>query len=630
MTANNTLSNAALPAPTLVGQAPHVRAVPPHERDKLIVSTRKVDGQWVIVSAYGDPVWWLASPTTNSIKAGTKLDFEQIAPAFRHVTKAMMYRLIRRGRDQQKRSGTASIVKTFTTLQPFLAFLEGLKIGSLAEVTSAVCHQYVESCRSSLTKAVSTKRQPLKPSGLYKRFQAVEAVHELSQYSDDPMLRAPWPETSADRLSGYGRAKRDGGTQTPLMPDEVFERLFQHAWAIVQKGERLLDLRDHVNNMKFAAQSEAAVVIRKNEALASLGWEHGLGELRAALFEVRTACYVVVASLSGCRNHELSFLRADACYSTIGSDGERYWWMRSKSTKTGIGDTEWMIPEAAVLALKTMDRWAAPYQAMLQAEIVAVRQKNPRATRIAEAQEHLDAIFIGVDKKQERQVRTLGTRQWNQLLKEFARDCQLDWLLATHQFRRKFANYAARSQFGDLRYLKEHFKHWTLDMTLHYALNEAQELTLYLEIEDELDGIKERVAGTWLEQDEPLAGGYGGRLMNWRSRSETVTLFKSHAHMVTSIAHSTAIRSNGHAFCTADDNLCVGNDLEPTRCAAGCGNAVIDRGHAPIYQRLHDDLVDLTKLQDIGEGGRARVRRDLERCRQVLADLGFTPSIEPT
>lgn len=625
-----TPSNRALPAPMLVGQAAHVRALSPHERDTLIVSTRKVDGQWVIVSAYADMVWWLANPTTNSIKAQTKLDFEQIAPAFRDATKAMMYRLIRRGRDQQKRSGTASIVKTFTVIQPFLEFLGSLGIDSLAQATPAVCYQYVDACRRALTNPVSTKRQPLKPSGLYKRFQAVEAIHELSQYSDDPMIRAPWPDTSADRLSGYGRSKRDSGTQTPLMPDDVFERLYQRAWATIQGAERLLDLRDHLNDMTIEALSEGMVLNRKNKALASLGWEHGLKGLRTALLELRTACYVVIASLSGCRNHEMSFVRAGAYYSTVGDEGERYWWMRSKSTKTGVGDTEWMIPEAAALALKTMDRWAAPYQVMLQAEIAAAREQNPRATRIAEAQEHVGAVFVGVDMKQERQVRTLGTRQWNALLKDFARDCHLDWPLATHHFRRKFANYAARSQFGDLRYLKEHFKHWSLDMTLHYALNEAQELTLFLEVEDELEGIKERVSATWLAPDEPLAGGYGNRLVNWRSRSEAITLFKSHAHMVRSIAQSTAIRSNGHAFCTADDNLCVGNDVEPTRCAAGCDNAVISRGHATIYQRMYDDLVGLTHLSDIGEGGRARVRRDLERCRRVLADLGFTPPTEPT
>lgn len=46
----------------------------------------------------------------------------------------------------------------------------------------------------------------------------------------------------------------------------------------------------------------------------------------------------------------------------------------------------------------------------------------------------------------------MSGQMWNLALKAFARKCGLSWDLASHQFRRKFANYAARSQFGDLRH----------------------------------------------------------------------------------------------------------------------------------------------------------------------------------
>lgn len=94
--------------------------------------------------------------------------------------------------------------------------------------------------------------------------------------------------------------------------------------------------------------------------------------------------------------------------------------------------------------------------------------------------------------------------------------------------------------------------------------------------------------------------------------------------MLKSISESTAIRSNGHAWCTADNDGCVGNTLERTRCGE-CNHAVIGRGHAAIYQRLYDDLKGLLYCTDIGEGGRQRVERDLKRCRDVLAQLGMDP-----
>jgi hypothetical protein len=162
-----------------------------------------------------------------------------------------------------------------------------------------------------------------------------------------------------------------------------------------------------------------------------------------------------------------------------------------------------------------------------------------------------------------------------------------------------------------------------MDMTLSYALNESQEMDLYIEIQDELEEIKAGVADDWFKTDG-LAGGYGRAIIDWRSKEENITLFKDWPSMVKSIAESTAIRSNGHAWCTADDTGCIGNTLEPTRCS-NCNNAVIGPIHKRLYQRLYDDLRKLLKHDDIGPGGQARVRRDMERCRQVLLDLGYDP-----
>jgi len=144
----------------------------------------------------------------------------------------------------------------------------------------------------------------------------------------------------------------------------------------------------------------------------------------------------------------------------------------------------------------------------------------------------------------------------------------------------------------------------------------------YLEIQDELDDIKVAVVDSWLDRSEPLAGGYGESLVAWRDSSESVIMFKSRADMVRSIANSTHIRSNGHAWCTADDRACVGNDFEKTRCGAGRDNAVVGREHAEIYEGIFGHLKELKTAKDIGPGGLARVQRDLKRSADVLTKLG--------
>lgn len=608
----------------IANQFLHVRGLGTVERDLLIISMRKVGATWVIVSRYGDDIWWLTGNTTNTIKAETQLDFTAVPPAFRDTVKAVMYRLMRRGRAGQKRLGAASLFKALTPMRLFLEYLQSLGISSLTKVSPLVCTNYAHTRRARTGATLS-------PSTLRKLLSTVETLYELSQYTDTPMLEHPWPDSSASQLAERD-SKNDAQRKTPLMPDNVFSTLFRSAWEVIQEAPKLIELHEEMMTIiaRSVDVSRATSKDRRNKRLHELGFKGGLARLRSAHSDIRTAAYIVIASLSGCRNHELAFLRKNAYYSTEDDEGERYWWMCSHSTKTGEGATEWMVPEAAITALKVLERWSAPYQATLRQEIEGLRIENPLDSRISEAEEHLDALLVGADSAKGNQIRTIGLRQWNQKLRMFAKHRGVTWELASHHFRRKFANYAARSQFGDLRYLKEHFKHWSMNMTLGYALNESQEMALYLEIEAELGAFKEQVVSDWLGPSTPLAGGYGNNIRDWRSREENIVLFKDHAHMVKSIAHSTAIRSNGHAWCTADDNLCVGNTIDRTRCGDGCANAVIGPAHATIYQGMYDQLMILRDADDIGKGGRARVQRDLNRCADVLLSLGYQATGEST
>jgi integrase len=611
----------------LLGQPNDARKLlPGPERDALVISMRKVDGVWRVVSSYGDDIWWPTGATTNVRQSNTKLDFTSIPAPFRESLKQMTYRYMRKGCGGSKRPGAATLVRGFREMTNFLRYAHTLGVTALGAISPLICSNYVHIAR---TKSLRGDR-PLAPGTLYKRIKGVSDIYELSQYTDDPVPEHPWPDSSADHLSGYSRSKQNNGKgQTPLIPDDIFVSLFQAAWKIVQDAPRLLGLRDEMEHIAVAKNDlhPNYVASLKTDALAKSGFEGTYKRLKMQLLEIRTACYVVIASLSGCRNHELANLRSDSYYSSEDDDGEQYWWLRSESTKTFEGSTEWMVPEAAVVALRVLELWAAPYQDMLRQEIDGYRAGDAGDVRIAQAEDHLDVLFVGVDYKKGNLVRTLGIQALNNDLKDFAKRYGMNWLLASHQFRRKFANYAARSQFGDLRYLREHFKHWTMDMTLGYAMNESQEVALYLEIQDEIDEIKEDVVESWLDGSEPLAGGYGDNIVDWRSRSENITLFKSRAAMIRSIAQSTPIRSNGHAWCTADDNLCVGNDLERTRCGDNCNNAVIGGRHASIYQGLYDHLKQLETSNDIGPGGRERVKRDVTRCATVLGKLGYNVGV---
>lgn len=604
-----------------------VRGLLASERDAQIISAAKVDGQWVIRSHYGDDIWYLDGFTSNTAESGKRIDFGSIPAVFRAVMKAIVFRYLRRGRAGQQRPKGGTVRNLLNNSRPFLRHLESLRLHSLSAASPLICSVYVQACRDYLQPHRS-KGKPLTQEGLLNRFVAVEALYELSQYTDDPMLQHPWPETTAKSMAGQkGTASfyRQGG-KTPLIPDVVFCTLFERAYNLVERGKALLDLRDGLDVVTAQCRglSVSAAQYAKNRYLTAHGWIGELSAFNRELVSLRTACYIVLASTSGCRNHELANVQSGGHHRTQGDDGTLYHWMRSRSDKTDIGVHDWMIPEAAVRALRVMERWAEPYQAMMAAEIVELRRANPHDPQINEVQKHRHALFLGSTIHKGNQVRTLSSGSWSNSLKSFAKDCELDWDLASHQFRRKFANYAAHSRFGDLRYLKEHYAHWSMDMALGYAMDESWgqhfDLELYADIQDELKAIKLGVAETWLG-DDPLSGGYGRALKKWQREPENLLIFKDRASMLASIADSTAIRSNGHAWCTADNDGCVGNTLERTRCG-GCDHAVIGRGHAAIYRQLYADLKQLLDCPGIGEGGRERVLRDLQRSREVLAQLG--------
>jgi site-specific recombinase XerD len=596
--------------------------------DSTVISSYILDGRLVVASRYGDDKWLFVNLPTNLQKSCCQIYWGRFPANLRSVLKTVCYRYLMRGRVGMARPSDRAIVLWAVDMKPFIDYLASQGITRLSDVRADACQSYVEACRRR-TRSTKHGEKPLAASYLGHLYGAVEKLYELSQFTDDAMPEHPWPDTSYSqlaKLTGAGTGKRGG--KTPLIPDDVFSTLFQRAWSMVEGAAPLLDLRDEWLPIRArdGQDWDAGTASKLLSALVKeRGWS-GAAEFSQALRDIRPACYIVIASLSGCRNHELAFLESGAVRSTLepsdrdGEEPRRYWWMKAKSTKTGEGVTEWMIPEAAVTAIRVLERWAAPYRAQLDREIAARREANPDDVEIAAALQHRKAIFLASEPRRGGQVRTLSNQMVNLDLRRFAQACDLDWELASHQFRRKFANYAARSQFGDLRYLKQHFKHWSMDMTLGYALNESQEMALYAEIQEELDDIKAGVVESWLEPSAPLAGRYGQRIAAWRG-TNPVTMFKSHKHMARSLAESTPIRSNGHAWCTADDDLCVGNDIERTRCST-CNDAVIGARHRPIYRGLLEHLDEVAASDDIGPGGLKAVERDRRRCQGVLLSLG--------
>ena len=516
-------------------------------QNRLIVSAVVIDGEFVILSRFGDDTWHFNNTPTNTGKYPSSIQFEIYPEVYRQTIKEVAFCYLTRGRDSRRKAQESSAHRFVVSLNPFIKYLERLGLPDIQKLQQPIFSNFVHESRSLISDIT---KKPLGKSALVQRFVGVEALYELSQYTKTPLIEHPWPDSSAVILANRTGANAPHKHQslTPLIPDDIFCAMFKKAHDQVEKADYLLNLRDEMEKINKLPITEGKQRTLKNKTLLKLGYPHKPFDLRKELTDLRTSCYIIIAATSGCRNHELANLQNGSHHKTEDDDGEIYHWMRAVSEKTYAGPSDWMVPPVAVRAIRIMERWAEPYQKKIAIEIAARRKANPRDPEIARAAKHAKALFLATNKSGGVEgCRSLGNSGWNVRLQEFVDSAGLNWEITTHQFRRKFANYAAHSKFGDLRYLKEHFKHWSMDMTLLYAMDDTWgqhfDLDLLFEVESEEQLIKEGVVSQWIDEKN-LGGGYGRSLKGWQRDPLNLAIFPDHATMIKSIAESTAIRSN--------------------------------------------------------------------------------------
>ena len=433
-------------------------------------------------------------------------------------------------------------------------------------------------------------------------------------------MQHPWPESSASHLAGL---TGQGGhefqeARTEIITDDILGPLFQSAVEWLDRVEEVVSLRAQVDEWKSEEKSYVFIAT----SLKKLGWS--LREIRTAEQHLQTACMCIILITSGIRVSELCSLENQCSFKTLDEEGEPFYWMRGISYKTGVGACEWLVAEITHRALAVAERMVRPLQAQLEQCIFDRQSDYSKAPDIAKLSGHAHRLFLASKKKQNNQIGTLSINSVIIRLNMFAAQCGLEWHFAPHQFRRTFAVYAAHSALGDLRYLRDHFKHWSLDMTILYAMSRLQDAELYDSVGLAALSIKTDLLEHWLEPDAILVGGAAEPIRAFRTKNEALVTKKDRAEMAKTISPLVHLRATGVAWCTADTGGCNGGQgVEKTRCA-DCGNAVIDESRKPMWQGIYAQQVELRDLTDIGPGGNERVERDIQRCEIVLKGLGAT------
>ncbi len=586
-----------------------LKALPGGEVLQGIMTTDRAEGALYVLSRYEDPQWWLpkSKDTGNHRDSHRKLDFTRISGE-QLCAEAKL--VIARSIWAENSLANATIRTRFENLVHWLNWLHGQGIRSHTQVTPLVALRYVQYVRGlTLPNKPGT---PLSGTTKFYRLFAIELCWKGLRATASGFDH-PWPDGSATALAGM---KQDRKSKTEIIPDDVLKQLFQHAESLLRQADDLLAHRDAVAAYQPRSKLPNTQSTEKTRFLKTRGWDRGVAALKQTLTNLRDGCFVIILATTGIRAHELGQIHRGDWFSQV-RDGERFYFLVSRSDKTHAGKTSWLCPKIAIEAVNVLERLSAPFQHGLEAALEATKeaedlQEITRLRAISGA--------VGLTKSppnHNNRLTRLSGASLDTTLKNFTKALGLDWKLSSHQFRRTFANYVVHHKLGDLRYLRDHFKHWSLDMTILYVMNEAQDLELYDEIYAAFDHKRQAIVGHWLEPDTLLSGGMAGHILQMRSRTEEVRTYKDRRAMVEAISELVYLRSTGIAWCTNDTGVdCAGGQCE------GCEHGCIDDTHKPFWEGLYLQQIELRQIDDLTDSGLKTVKRTMERCIKVLTDLG--------
>jgi hypothetical protein len=308
-----------------------------------------------------------------------------------------------------------------------------------------------------------------------------------------------------------------------------------------------------------------------------------------------------------------------------------------------------MVPPVVKQAVEHLARISSPVRSKLVEKIATLEDKISSVTYVDESLRHKDNVRLYELNKLTKSLFLLQYRGFNIMIDKSVRESLLPfcrhlglkveptdleqvrdksnikvgdaWPLTSHQFRKTFA-------LGDVRYLRDHFKHWSLDMTLAYAWNEDDLLdsTLIDEILGEHQELQSDIVYGWVDfnRNQHLAGVGGKSVEKSRERSRVMVATDPRT-VARQLSKGYFLRGLGHSWCTEKE--CRGKGIYSVTECADCENRVIDESHKPVWRGIRQQQIELLHIDDCGDPMWQGAADSLRYAENVLKDLG--EAVEP-
>lgn len=604
------------------------------------------DGTLFVVSRYGDVVWdfYPYIPQENLRLSKKRINWCIKLPDGRMLTdpehadllessKDFIWSLFTQPIEGRQRPTMSTLTTKFQDLIPLLCWMVKMEHHCFADISGQTM-DYVQTTR------LNKNGKKAADSTVIHRLIIIEQLYHQRENINDALQVHPWPEETAHSLAGVSQTSAHRKPKTEFIPDIVATQLAEVSLNYVQKlAPMIIQAKESAGAAgaeKIIAGFSKNVSERAHTAIArEMGFDDA-NDLNAEGNCLRTACYIIICMFSGIRDSEMMSIGDDCVVPGKSRDGTTdVLWLHGTIYKTGMHPKKWLVPPVVEEAVKVLTRLTEPLRNILrqeEAEIEA-RLELSIATQKAKLVKRLDAVrkyknklFLG---KKNNVISVFSGTSMRRSLKRFCSDHCVrgedghDYRLHSHQFRRTYARFIARSELGDLMTLRDHFGHWSIDMTVSYADGGADDYEIDMELlemitAEKLSRQKEVMSG-YLDSNEPLANG-GYWLKEWRS---TVRTAANKEALIAEYAGTITLNGTGHSWCVgnAKGNGCGGLCVFEAQMCVDCNYGIIGQEHRPIWQGIYDQQNEALALDDIGPGGRARAQQILESAAKVLRQL---------
>jgi integrase len=590
------------------------------ERPVSIVLTP--DGTPLVVSRLGDNVWdfYPYIPQENLRPAQKMIDWNILLPNGTRLTDPANAALLESSKDfiwslfvtpssGSKRPAFTSLISKVTALRPLLYWMVTIGLSRFSDMDGRTLDYVPFAKRGKSGK-------PATPATVTGRLSLVEQLHFQRGKFNDALQLPPWPFESAISLAGLKTHGDFGKPKTEVIPDAVMAKLANVAI-------------DYTRN-----RSSAILAALRNDASDSV---NSAGGVNATEFvKLRTACFIVIAMFSGVRDSEAMSIE-EGCIARGKSkdDSMDVCWLHGTIYKTGVRPHRWLVPAIVAEAVAVLSQLTSPLRERLRQEEHELLARLPNS--IAKEKSRLTKRLHSVQKSKVKlflrnsrgEVAVVSGSAMNDELKRFCVDNAIldddlqPYPLHTHQFRRTYAYFVARSELGDLLTLRDHFGHWSLDMTSYYADGATDDFESDIELLEmvakEKISRQSEIMTDYLDSDAPLANG-SHWLNDWRSSVRTAA---NKEELIKEYAGTITLNGTGHSWCvgnargTGCGGLCV---FEAQMCVE-CNYGIIGQEHRSVWQGIREQQQEAVALDDMGPGGRARAQTILNYAEKVLRRL---------